>query len=187
MRSFHAISPDNRPKRNGFSLVEAAVVLGVVGLVIGGIWVATTDVRRALKYKELTSDMALIISRLREKLSVQDMSNLGNGYNLTSFAITEQILPQSWITASGGVLMPLGTGYGFGIFSLVSQFDFSIYNIDSESCIRFVSYMTTHAKNSVASIWLSASGVSFSPSSFPVMPTNAQCISPTTLVIRYTR
>ncbi len=41
-----------RKQRRGFSLIEAAVVLGVVGLVIGGIWVAAAAVNDRLKWKQ---------------------------------------------------------------------------------------------------------------------------------------
>lgn len=34
-------------RRKGFNLVEAAIVLGVVGLVIGGIWIAAAKVRES--------------------------------------------------------------------------------------------------------------------------------------------
>lgn len=36
---------DHLRLRLGFNLIEAAIVLGVVGLVIGGIWVAASAVR----------------------------------------------------------------------------------------------------------------------------------------------
>lgn len=36
----------------GFSLVEAAIVLGVVGLVIGGIWVAAAKVNDSIKWRQ---------------------------------------------------------------------------------------------------------------------------------------
>lgn len=40
-----AVSTRLHAKRRGFNLVEAAIVLGVVGLVIGGIWVAAAAVQ----------------------------------------------------------------------------------------------------------------------------------------------
>lgn len=37
------------PRHQGFSLIEAAIVLGIVGLVIGGLWTAATSVSEKLK------------------------------------------------------------------------------------------------------------------------------------------
>lgn len=40
------LHPKSRPRsKRGFNLIEAAIVLGVVGLVIGGLWVAAAKVR----------------------------------------------------------------------------------------------------------------------------------------------
>lgn len=39
---------DEKKRRRGFSLIEAAIVLGIVGLVIGGIWVATAAVKNRM-------------------------------------------------------------------------------------------------------------------------------------------
>lgn len=45
----------NRPNSCGFNLVEAAIVLGVVGLVIGGIWVAAATVTNKLFTKDMVA------------------------------------------------------------------------------------------------------------------------------------
>lgn len=41
------------PRRQGFSLIEAAIVLGIVGLVIGGIWAAASAVQRQNLFKSV--------------------------------------------------------------------------------------------------------------------------------------
>lgn len=46
-----------RRGQKGFSLIEAAVVLGIVGLVIGGIWVAATAVRAKYIEDEVSKDV----------------------------------------------------------------------------------------------------------------------------------
>jgi len=45
----------NVPKRSrlGFNLIEAAIVLGVVGLVIGGIWIAASSVRQRMAVNDI--------------------------------------------------------------------------------------------------------------------------------------
>jgi type II secretory pathway pseudopilin PulG len=43
---YFVISPyylRRRQSQQGFNLIEAAIVLGVIGLVIGGIWVGAAD------------------------------------------------------------------------------------------------------------------------------------------------
>lgn len=50
-----------RTKRRGFNLIEAAIVLGVIGLVIGGIWVAASAVTRANNVNTFISRVARIV------------------------------------------------------------------------------------------------------------------------------
>lgn len=61
MRSFFYI-------KDGFSLVEAALVLGVIGLVIGGIWVAADSVRQNQRINETANDILQISSAARKLL-----------------------------------------------------------------------------------------------------------------------
>ena len=51
--------------KRGFNLIEAAIVLAVVGLVIGGIWVAASAVRDNYKANQLDETMQLLIRELR--------------------------------------------------------------------------------------------------------------------------
>ncbi len=44
-------------RRKGFNLVEAAIVLGVVGLVIGGIWVAANSINEKILIKDANTVM----------------------------------------------------------------------------------------------------------------------------------
>ena len=77
-----------RMKKSGFSLVEAAIVLGVVGLVIGGIWVAAARITEARQINDMAKSTASAIQRLREVYSGQaiggytDISNLAISMNL---------------------------------------------------------------------------------------------------------
>ena len=63
--------------RKAFSLIEAAIVLGVVGLVIGGIWWVASAVREAQKIQRLSEDIYLALSKLRE---VYQHQQIPSGY-----------------------------------------------------------------------------------------------------------
>lgn len=56
-------------RRHGFSLIEAAIVLGIVGLVIGGIWVAATSVREKNKAAEVSKDIGLMLEGAKRYLA----------------------------------------------------------------------------------------------------------------------
>ena len=51
-------------RQRGFNLVEAAIVLGVVGLVIGGIWTAAAAVNRNMKLNDLTQAISIMHNNL---------------------------------------------------------------------------------------------------------------------------
>ncbi len=55
-----------RREKNGFSLLEAAVVLGVVGLVIGGIWGVASSVRASMQSNHLHQQTLNLVSSIRD-------------------------------------------------------------------------------------------------------------------------
>jgi hypothetical protein len=52
--------------QQGFNLIEAAIVLGVVGLVIGGIWVAAAQVQENLRISKFSGQLVSIQSSVRQ-------------------------------------------------------------------------------------------------------------------------
>ena len=53
-------------RKRGFSLLEAAVVLGVVGLVIGGIWGVAASVRASMQANQLHQQTLNLVSSIRD-------------------------------------------------------------------------------------------------------------------------
>ncbi len=64
--------------KRGFNLVEAAIVLGVIGLVIGGIWVAASNVAANQRRQELFT--TLIRAQQQMEVLARDVSFSGVGY-----------------------------------------------------------------------------------------------------------
>lgn len=60
--------------RKGFSLIEAAIVLGIVGLVIGGIWAAASAVQENLRLSTATRELIAMRSNIQKLYYRQDMS-----------------------------------------------------------------------------------------------------------------
>ncbi len=55
-------------RRRGFNLIEAAIVLGVVGLVIGGIWVAAAEVSERMRIQRTIEQLSFMVNCVRGKL-----------------------------------------------------------------------------------------------------------------------
>jgi len=51
--------------RMGFSLIESAIVLGVVGLVIAGIWVAAASIQENNRFNQTLNGILLMIENIR--------------------------------------------------------------------------------------------------------------------------
>lgn len=91
--SYFIILPKISPaptRRSGFNLVEAAIVLGVVGLIIGGIWVAANAVNEQRRVSQTVSNILQIEQNVRRlfpqglrsnisivQLMTTDLSNSG--------------------------------------------------------------------------------------------------------------
>ncbi len=106
--------------RHGFSLVEAAVVLAVVGLVVAGIWIAAASVTETMNVNKTVSDMALIVNNVQNLISIQQSDALVQQqqyYDLTDTLIASNALPKDW-GVGGAWVSPLG--YPFQI----KNFDF---------------------------------------------------------------
>lgn len=70
--------------KNGFNLVEAAIVLGVIGLVIGGIWIAAAQMQMNRKITQTMSGVLSAIENYRRTYAGfsadQVVAQQGHGY-----------------------------------------------------------------------------------------------------------
>ncbi len=93
------------PARRGFNLVEAAIVLGVIGLVIGGIWVAASEVTKNRTVSKLSEATLQYITNSRNIMSGQQPtpSAVSNWNNLIQSA---KLIPDDVLTNGiNGVLL----------------------------------------------------------------------------------
>lgn len=89
-----------RKNRRGFSLIEAAIVLGVVGLVIGGVWVSASTVRYNMKIREATNGILYTARNIQNKISTRESVEIGHNTFLNSFATGIGAYPKNWVSGS---------------------------------------------------------------------------------------
>lgn len=82
-------------KRRGFNLIESAIVLGVVGLVIGGIWVAASAVKHRRYEQKFLEGFLVLKDKAPKYLKQGDTCGVGslNWVNPEIFAL---LYPEQW-------------------------------------------------------------------------------------------
>ena len=100
-------------KRRGFSLIEAAIVLGVVGLVIGGIWYAATSVLQNQRINNTADGILQIASGARRLFSYSDYPTVsGTSVFATQTAAAAGIFPGDFrYLPSGYAATPMGASF----------------------------------------------------------------------------
>ena len=71
-RELTDITPKSAARHIGFSLIEAAIVLGIIGLVLGGIWIATSSITQARKINDMASAYLQIASNTRRLIPISN-------------------------------------------------------------------------------------------------------------------
>ena len=149
--------------RRGFSLIEAAIVLGVIGLVIGGIWIGAEAVNRNIKMNNTFSGLISGVQEIRrlykDVSSAQLIAAQGNGYIVT---------PDSM------AVNPFGFGLDIQIYSTADgdAINVSYYDVTPEFCMQFLPRLSGQAMvDEIYGIYLPDGG-GLSP---PFQPTLAQC------------
>lgn len=142
-------------RKRGFNLIEAAIVLGVVGAVVGGIWTAASSVIENFMIGKVERDIEITVSHLQSKVSISASEQMGS-INLNPYMIAAGLYPSDWINGTN-VKSPYGkdayiwnNGNGW--------FDFKIYVSTKSQCFRLLktlfkrkgmlgmSYLQTHTK-----------------------------------------
>ncbi len=124
-----------RRARRGFNLIEAAIVLGVVGLVIGGIWYSAAAMYENYRVKKTVEDLQLIVKNIQNLISFRDAEAIGDGVNISSTLLSAGVFPDDWIAGSL-VKNPFGQWVSF--YNRPQYFEIWFHDIPSAVCIKFV-------------------------------------------------
>lgn len=158
-------------QKAGFSLIEAAVVLGVVGLVIGGIWVAAAAVAENQRQSTVLQQTTTIIHNIRQRwpigtrfgcwgdssCTVSEYSfHDQDGYaNYIPRAGWDGIVPASMITSAIRPLSPWGKPILITLRS--AHIEIIYYTLPRSSCVSLAPRMAAAAGNQLISITSGAS------------------------------
>ena len=89
----------HQAKRKGFSLIEAAIVLGVVGIVIGAIWVAASAVMENIKVNKTVEGIFTISRNVQSLVSDADAISIGDSKKYP-YELLTKFSPKDWVRTS---------------------------------------------------------------------------------------
>lgn len=190
--------PSHRECMKGFNLIEAAVVLGVIGLVIGGIWIAATSVTQSQRINHTAAGILQIAANARRIFSHSDYpTSSGSTTNVTSTAAAANIFPTDFKYTSGvWATSPVGAKLyvGLSCWSVCPQLMVAFLGpstppdqggITSAECIQLIRRFAGPAKDRSDLSYIQVHTVS-NPSFLllypPFDPTSVSCPSDTTQV-----
>ena len=172
----------------GFNLIESALVLGVVGLVLGGSWVAISTVRENLQVKTIREGIISTVGNIQNLISISQSEAIGSS-NITNSLIASQVFPKDWIKNSTTAQTPYGHNLGIYNFASNPRFDLIVKRVSSSVCAQLITSISVMAAQSGEGIGASANARStlgyvqvriidtttnvYATLSFPISPTDA--------------
>ena len=170
-------------RRKGFNLVEAAIVLGVIGLVIGGIWVAAAAVQSNLRKSDASKGLIQIVQNVRNLYYGQSPSATAD---ITTQLINANAIPGNFISGTsalnpwnGDITVSIATGA-----STADSIDVAFEGMPRDACIE----LTSRNTNISTGVGLSRLSIgSTNVTAFPYLPTQAasDCAATNTVTWRF--
>ncbi len=146
-------------KNKGFNLIEAAIVLGIVGLVVGGIWVAATSVYANLRSKRATDELLQIVQGTRALFATSSVIGQANGFNLTASLAQSNVLPGDTLGSTPALATSANTvnpwGGNIGVFDAPNSngtadtgFQVQFTRVPNAACVDLISRSTGAGRDS---------------------------------------
>jgi prepilin-type N-terminal cleavage/methylation domain-containing protein len=144
-----------RKTRRGFSLTELAIVMGVVGMITGGIWWASSNAQELQRDNAGVSEMQETAQNIITMMSGRtinacpgDLDAAGGG--ITSCMIAAQAIPSNdtYLGSKKLASNPWLPKAGFKIYKMSAKtFRLSFYGLSYKGCIALLTQMTACQNN----------------------------------------
>ena len=142
------LSVEQQKKKRGFTLTEIAIVLGIIGLILGAIWVAAGAVYQNLRVSKAQTELLQITQAIRTLYATQTVVDTAAAVNLTSSLIAAKVFPSDAVLNATTVNGPWG-GSTMNIYSQTDpagvtgdSFSVEFDNIPVSACIALATGAT---------------------------------------------
>lgn len=109
--SIATISRKALREEQGFNLIEAAIVLGIVGIVIGGIWIAASMTFESLKQQSASKGLLSMSDSLK---TMYNGVPTGTAIDTVPNLISTNAIPADWQNGAAAAKSPFGGAVTIG-------------------------------------------------------------------------
>jgi prepilin-type N-terminal cleavage/methylation domain-containing protein len=180
-----------RQQQKGFNLIESAVVLGIIGLVIGGIWLAADSVIQSQRINNTAAGIIQLTNGARRLFSISDYpSSYGTTTYVISTAVAAGILPADFKYSAGAGQSPMGgrVTMGLACWSTCPMLAIYVYGSASSGgmtraeCIQLIRRFAglSRDRSDLIMVNVIANGTTATTFSVPINPQTVDCPSSTT-------
>jgi len=160
---------NRKHNQKAFSLIEAAIVLGIVGLVLGGIWVAAASVSSRNRVNDAVTGTAMLFDKARKMFANVDFNTYTDSTD-SDFLIASKLVPPNWINGTTVVgpfdnLTFWADNYG--------GMEVSYWMHSSKECFDFVTRISQALKNDIIMINIANYSASNTTTTMPMTITDA--------------
>lgn len=130
--------------KRGFNLIEAAIVLGVVGLVIGSIWVGASAVSENHRVNKTVEGVLTTAKNIQKLVSIRDSAQMTDGWYYSHTLVDAGVFPSEWVKDYDVVspfnkTIQVNNDFGINCFTVYLQ------DIPKGACARIISKITSLA------------------------------------------
>ncbi len=152
-----------RGKRRGFTLTEVAIVLGIIGLILGAIWAAASAVYNNLRVSKAQQELIQISQAVRAMYASQPILDTSITSANDGPLVTAGIFPADMI--SGGVPYDPWGGVATVDFSQIvlatkgDGFVITFPSIPQQPCVDMLTAISNNADNTMTGVSSTANKV----------------------------
>lgn len=134
----------------GFNLIEASLVLGIVGLVVGGIFAAWSSVENNNRIRGGADQATVTLQQIRSLYGNRNQLDSAPTANFTNALIAGELIPRAWLNDAGVLKNPWGgnllitpDSYTSGLMDAVN---ISYTNMKKDTCKNLANRLVNVAR-----------------------------------------
>jgi len=138
-------------RKKGFTLTEIAIVLGIMGLILGAIWTAAAGVYSNQKEAKLQSEVLTVVQGVRSLYATSTVGDIA-GTNITTTLINAGIFPSDMYSGANGLTPYAGASglaaFGGKITTDGDGFIIEITSIPQAACVNILNNLGGNGRDS---------------------------------------